>query len=291
LRKRPFPPEKTAVVLQQLTRSDETGRATLQVSAKHGDRVHYEEGDRTVTPASPVVQGGRLETDAMIVTFLAVDSTGVHDAGDPRRWENTVAVKYQLSYRDGSHRVTLKAVPDGTIRFTLDGSGARYGRVYDGEIVVPQTCDMLLAVADASGIWSEQLKVTIPKGEDEPEPVDIDPLQPAEWRLRLKCPDRRRSFEVLGILKRFDAEVGGAQINLSMPNSTEDWISLSFGQNVLRTAEFLETKAEELASNLGCQPQPDLGLNISRIKFATGRALVEAAKELGEVLKPGEVVQ
>jgi hypothetical protein len=291
LRKRPFPPEKTAVVLQQLNRSDDTGRVTLQVSAKHGDRVHYEEGNRTVTPGSTVVQGGRLETDAMIVTFLAVDSTGLHDTGEPRRWENMVAVKYQLSYRDGSHRVTLKAVPGGTIRFTLDGSGARYGRAYDGEIVVPQNCDMVLAIAEASGIWSEQLKVPIPRGEDESEPVDIDPLQPAEWRLRLKCPDRRRSFEVLGILKRFDAEIGGAQINLSMPNSTEDWISLSFGQNVLRTAEFLETRADELASNLGLQPQPDLDLNISRIKFPTGRALMETAKELGEVPRPGEVVQ
>jgi hypothetical protein len=291
LRKRPFPPEKTAVVLQQLNRSDDTGKATLQVSAKHGDRVHYEEDDRTVTPASPVVQGGRLETDAMVVTFLAIDSTGVHETGESRPWENTVAVKYQLSYRDGSHRVTLKAVPRGTIRFTVDGTGARYGRVYEGDIVVPQDCDILLAIAEASGIWSEQLRVPIPKGESESESVDIDPLQPAEWRPRLKCPDRRRSFEVLSILKRFGGEIGGAQINLSMPNSTEDWISLSFGQNVLRTAEFLETKAEELASNLSSQSQSDLDLNISRIKFATGRALVEAARELGEVPKPGEVVQ
>ena len=98
-------------------------------------------------------------------------------------------------------------------------------------------------------------------------------------------------FEVLGILKRFGGEIGGAQINLSMLNSTEDWISLSFGQNVLRTAEFLEAKAEELASNLGRQPQPDLDLNVSRIKFPTGQKLIEAAKELGEVPKPGEVIQ
>lgn len=291
LRKRPFPPEKTAIVLQQLARSEDTGRVGLQVSAKHGDRVHYEEGDRPVTIASPTVQNGRLDTEAMIATFLAVDSTGVHDTGDPRRWENTVTVKYQLNYRDGCQRVTLKAVPGGTIRFTLDGSNPRYGRVYDGEIPIPEDCDLLLAIAEASGIWSEQFRVAIPRSSGGREPLPIDPGRPAEWRCRLKFPDRRRSFEVLGILKRFGGEIGGAQIDVSMPGSSEEWISLGFGRNLLRTAEFLESKATELASDLGREDQPDLSLNISRIKFPTGRALGEAAKELGEEPQAGDVVQ
>ena len=82
-----------------------------------------------------------------------------------------------------------------------------------------------------------------------------------------------------------------APINVAKPYSTEDWISLSFGQNLLRPAEILEARASELTVDLGEEVQPDLDLNISRVKFPTGRALVEAAKELGVAPKPDEVVQ
>jgi hypothetical protein len=292
LRKRPFPPENTAVVLQQLARSDETGRATLQVTAKHGDRIHYEEGDRPVTIASPIVQNGRIETGAMKIAFLAVDSTGDHETGEPRYWQNTVTLKFQLNYRDGSHRVILKAVPSGTIRYSLDGSNPRQGQIYEGEIPVPEGWDKpLLAIAEASDIWSEQLSIPIPKGRGEGKSLDIDPSRSAEWRCQLKCPDRRRSFEVLAILKRFGGEIGGASINVTKPSSTEDWISLSFGKNLLRPAQILEERAAELAGDLSGEAQPDIDINISRIRFPTGRALVEAAKELGIAPQPGEVVQ
>ncbi len=292
LRKRPFPPEKTAIVLQQLTRSDDTGQVMLQVSAKHGDRVHYAEDGRPITSASPIVQNGRLETDALKVTFLAVNSTGVHETGDSRHWQNAITLKYQLNYRDGSQRVILKAVPSGTIRYSLDGSNARYGQIYEGEISVPEGWDKpVSAIAEASGIWSEAVPIAIPRGRGEDRPLQIDPQRPAKWRCRLKCPDRRRSFEVLTILKRFAGEIGGVQINVAKPNSTEDWISLGFGQNVLRSAEALEARTSELAVDLGEEVQPDLDINISRVKFPSGRALVEAAKELGLAPKPDEIVQ
>jgi hypothetical protein len=237
----------------------------LQISAKHGDRVHYEEDDAPITSASPTVQNGRLETAAMKLTFLAVDSTGLHETGDPRHWQNAVTLKYQLNYRDGSHQVTLKAIPSGTIRYSLDGSNPRYGQIYEGVIPVPEGWDKPLSViAEASGIWSEAQPIPIPRRGGEGEPLRVDPARPAEWRSRLKCQDRRRSFEVLAILKRFGGEIGGARINVAKPNSTEDWIDLSFGQNILRPAAALEARAAELAVELGDDVQPDLVFDISR---------------------------
>ncbi|MGD9617659.1 MAG: DUF499 domain-containing protein [Alphaproteobacteria bacterium] len=290
LRKRPFPPERTAVVLQQLVRSDETGQVTLQVSAKNGDRVHYEEDARPVTTASPVVQNGRLETDAMKITFLAVDSTGVHETGDSRSWQNTITLKYQVNYRDGAHRVTLKAIPRGTIRYSIDGSNPRYGEVYEEEIPIEEGWHKpIAAIAEAAGIWSDPVPIAIPRGGGRDKPLQIDQQRPAEWRCRLKGSDRRRSFEVLAILKRFAAEIGGAQIDVSKPDDTEDWISLSFGQSTLRTAEFIEARASELAAEF--REQPDLRIAISRLKFPSGRALIEAAKELGVDPQPDGIVQ
>jgi hypothetical protein len=146
-------------------------------------------------------------------------------------------------------------------------------------------------VAEASGIWSELLRVEIPRTASGDEEFAIDPNRPADWRHRLKCPDRRRTFEVLGILKRHGGELGGAHINAVLPNNSEKWINLGFGQDLLRTAEEIEALATELADKLGKDPQPDLDLNISWFRFATGQALTEAAKELGETLRPGEVKQ
>jgi hypothetical protein len=114
VRKGPFPPEKTSVLLRQVARDDDTGRVTLEVSARYGDRVHYETGGSLATVNSPVVQGGRLDTDEMRVSLLAVDSSGTHETGEPRQWANTVTLKYQRAYRDGAHRVTLRAAPRGT---------------------------------------------------------------------------------------------------------------------------------------------------------------------------------
>src|SRR5262249_10411832 len=87
---------------------------------------------------SPVVQNGRLQTTALKVSFLAVDSTGEHETGDPRPETNPITLKYDYAYRDGSRRVRLKAIPTGTIRYSFDGSNPRNGGVCDGsELVIP----------------------------------------------------------------------------------------------------------------------------------------------------------
>jgi hypothetical protein len=185
----------------------------------------------------------------------------------------------------------LKALPRGTIRYSLDGSNPRYGGIYDGEIQVPDGGGPLLAVAEASGIWSELLRVEIPREPEGGEELAVDPNRPADWRHRLKCPDRRRTFEVLAILKRLGGDLGGVHINAVLPNNSEKWINLGFGQDLLRTADEIEALATELAGKLGKDPQPDLDLNISWFRFATGQALTEAAKELGETLRPDEMKQ
>ena len=152
LRKGPFPKEKTSVLVSRIGRNDTTGRVVFQVSAKHGDRVYYEEDGSPATINSPVVQGGRLETTALKVSFLAIDSTGEHETGESREETNPITLKYDYAYRDGARRITLKAVPLGTIRYTLDGSNPRNGGVCDaGEVIVPDGHDLLLTVAEAQG--------------------------------------------------------------------------------------------------------------------------------------------
>ena len=52
---------------------------------RNADSVHYEEGGAPASINSPVVQNGRLETSALKVSFLAIDTTGLHEPGPRRR--------------------------------------------------------------------------------------------------------------------------------------------------------------------------------------------------------------
>jgi hypothetical protein len=295
LRKGPFPKEKTSPLVARLGRDEATGLVTFQVSAKHGDRVYYEEGGRPATINSPVVQNGRLQTTALKVSFLAVDSTGEHQTGDARAETNPITLKYDYAYREGSRRVMLKAIPTGTIRYSLDGSNPRNGGVCDsGEIMVPDGRDVLLAIAEAHGIWSEQLRVDVPRADAGAGGAGYKPdlQRPAEWRRRLATNDRGRAFKILECLKRHRATAGGADINVSLQGQSDDYIAMSFGPNVIRTAEQLESVALDLIGQLtGGDGAADVSLVIPAVQFASGTALVEAAKELGEPLKVDEVRQ
>ena len=296
LRRGPFPKEKTSVVVTRLGRNDSTGRVTFQVSARHGDRVHYEEGGSPATINSPRIQNGRLETTALKVSFLALDSTGEHEIGDPRAETNPITLRYDYAYRDSARRVALKATPKGTIRYTLDGSNPRNGGVCDtGEVVAQEGRDVLLAIAEAEGIWSEQLRVDVPKagaGADGGETFKPDLHRPAEWRRRLSTSDRGRAFKILECLKRHRGTTAGADVTVSLQSRSDEYIVMTFGPNVTRSAEELEQIAVDLVGQLtGNGGTADVSLLIASTRFDSGTALVEAAKELEEPLKSDEVRQ
>jgi hypothetical protein len=244
---------------------------------------------------APLVQNGRLATTALRVSFLAVDSTGEHEIGDPRQEINPITLKYDYAYRDGARRVSLKATPKGTIRYTLDGSNPRNGGVCDaGEVIVPEGRDVLLAIAEAENIWSEQLRVDVPKGGagDGEQAFRPDLHRPAEWRRRLTTSDRGRAFKVLECLKRHRGTTAGADVTVSLRGRSDNYIALTFGPNVMRGAEELERIAVDLIGQLTSDGvMADVSLVIHSTRFDSGTALVEAAKELEEPLKADEVRQ
>jgi hypothetical protein len=222
------------------------------------------------------------------VSFLAVDSTGQHETGEPRTETNPITLKYDYAYRDGGRRVTLRVAPRGTIRYTLDGSNPRNGGVCDdGEVIVPDGRDVLLAIAEAQGIWSDPLRVDVPVAARGGAEFQPDPHRPAQWSRRLASADRGRAFRILECLKRHRATIAGADITVSLQGRPDDYITMTFGPGIMRTSENLEARTSELVSELaGDAAVADVSLIIRNTAFASGTALVEAAKELNETLKP-----
>ena len=140
---------------------------------------------------------------------------------DPsQNWKNTIDVKYDHKYRDGAYRVSLKAVPEGAIRFSLDGSHPNNGALYNGEFSVPVGTAFVLAIAEHSGVVSEVVKVVLPTisdpGEKQYKPLDS---QKAEWTRKLSRTDRGASYKLLEALKRQAAKIGGANVNIALPGT------------------------------------------------------------------------
>jgi hypothetical protein len=296
VRRGPFPPEPTEVLVTERAPQDDQGRVVLSVTAKRGDSVHWEVGSTPPTAASAKVENGELATDEMRVTFIAVDSTGQVPTGNHFTWENRLRVKSETPYRDGTFRLRLKAVPErgSKLRYTFDGSDPKLGGgAYDGETPVPEGTRVILAVAENSGIYSRVERIDLPNapepgGEDGPA---IDPARPAQWSSRFMFSERRKAFTALECLKRLGGQLGGARLNVQVQGDSTRFMELTHGPAVFRKPDEIEALATDLETKLGAAEQPNLQLFAARLSFPTGRALTEASKELGIALDTGEITQ
>ncbi|MCX2728279.1 chitobiase/beta-hexosaminidase C-terminal domain-containing protein [Thermomicrobium sp. 4228-Ro] len=102
-------------------------------------------------------------------------------------WTNDLEVKYRF-YQQGEQRMCeLRAIPEGEIRYTLDGSSPeRSGIRYEGPFPVPSKTRTILAQAVADGLRSPVLQIDVPI---DPIGPTVDPRKPALWRRRHKLDD------------------------------------------------------------------------------------------------------
>lgn len=277
--KGPFPKEPTSVQVA-VDRDADTGVCRLQVTAKNGDCVHYEFGSSDPTTASPLVTAGGMETSAMRVRFLAIDSTGQHAPGPIHEWRNSVTLKGDFSYEAKTYSAVLKAAPPGSaIRFTTNGANPKNGGVYDGPVAVaPGTT--VLAVAESDGVWSEALTLVAPSGPETPDKGWLDLTRPATWSGFPKRMDRSATFDALARLVRHRAALHGATVRLrSTDADAERYADLRMGAKVRTTPVEIEALVAGLPEPL--QQGFDVELEVKRVAFPTGAAFLEFVKELG----------
>ena len=92
----------------------------LRLSPVHADTLYVEFGAEA-TPASMKLDGRDLEIADLKVSFLAVDSTGEHDTGEPVEWRNRITLKSR-EYVDAR-----SGVPEAGVRPGMVEAGARPG--------------------------------------------------------------------------------------------------------------------------------------------------------------------
>jgi hypothetical protein len=280
----PFPKPAASVQVQLLKRDEATGDALLRVRPLHGDRVYWSE-QGPPTPASEQLDVARdLSTKAARVWFLAVDSTGEHEAGEPFEWHNEITVKHRL-FQDGDlRRCELKAYPAGEIRFTTDGSNPELqGDIYSEPFPVPDGSRFIQAVAEAQGIRSLVAKFDVPK--DGQPPVTVDAKLVTLWLHRHVLDDTNAVFSWLELAQRHQAELGGVDLTVARGF---DWVQYTTSKSMLRAAEAVMEAASEMKELL---PEGNVNLNVEVLRFETGQGLLDFVAGLKTELAAGEVDQ
>lgn len=280
----PFPKPQTSVTFQQLARDSSTGEVILRVRPLHGDTIFYSE-DGVATTSSARLEGTDLKTQALRLSFLAVDSRGEHETGDPMTWENTIELRYQF-FQQGSQMVCeLKATPGGEIRYSVDGSSPETsGRTYTEPFSIPPGSRVILARASSSGVNSSPLRVDVPSKPEDDRPV-VDPQKATVFKRRLTRDSTGEAYQFLELASRHKARLGGVRLDVGKDGH---FVSLATDDRTFQDA----TNVRELARRLmEIVEGGNLTLETERLHFARGQELLDMVADLRTALKPGEIEQ
>ncbi len=287
--KGPFPKQETSVSIKELSRS-ENGTAWLRIEPLHGDTVHFETGNSDPTTASTkVADFQRFEAKHLRYRFLCVDSSGEHPTGAVVPWAGRVELRYSLS---PENRLELQASPKGDIRYTTDGTAPDSGATYEGPFTLPDSCRVVLAIADAEDIKSERLTIHVPRRTGKPggggTRFELDPNRPCRWKRQHKLDDTAAVWEWVEQLEK----TGGSAHTLTLTAENESGdqtvefngaVDSGYRGDALRQ---LCDRAQAMAGE-----QSGLRLKVLRVDFERGQGLLDWLQATGQTLSPAEVEQ
>jgi len=283
--KGPFPKPETQVKLQELSRDDETGTVKLRATPSNGDTVYVEVGGPATT-ASQRLSGRDYETNELEVSFLAVDSNGVHEAGDPQSWYNKITLKRRV-YDDGPNKMLeLRAAPPAAIKYSTDGSDPKLaGGAYDEPVVIPKGTRIVLAYAEKNGIASDVAQVTINWSKD-PERKPIDKAKPATWKPAdgFSYSTTRNAYGFITRLTKYGVEAAVTRIAVL----DAKWVELSLADDIVMDADRLKATVEHLRSLVDAG---EVNVDAAALRFPTGQALLDYVRDLAIELPHDDIEQ
>lgn len=284
----PPPPRTTGVLIQERARDEDTGALELKVTPVNGDMVYAEVGGEATT-ASHKVENGLFTTDEIEVSFLAVDSSGIHPTGSAETWKNRVTLKYRLyASGKGEKMLELKAAPnkDGKteIRYTTNGSDPKLGAgSYEAPVALKKGTHIVLAYAERDGVQSTLLQIPIDWNKSDGD-KPIDAQKPAVWHHRHEFHFTPESYEFIDRIMRHEANVSAVKISIT----GDRWAELTLHELIELTGIQLSEAVEAIRK----LPEfGQVGLEARAIHFPTGQRLMDWLNETKTDVKPGEVKQ
>ena len=278
-------PKKTEVVFIEEGSPDDTGSVRLKVEAINaGDnpKIYYEE-DGPVTLNSQILQDGVLQTNAIRVQFLAVDSTGKNEIGNPCEWKNSLVLRNRLN--EVNRTVELFVAPRGVIKYTLDGSTPRNGITYSRPIPIGKGKVTIYVFAECDGLETERTFQFAESGNDEVVIIREKPAQLYSASSPKRLDSTSKTFEGLKIAK--DSHLMFEMVTLTI-GSAPKVVHISMGEIKIE-AEFIEKTILHL--QILFSPEVSVIMQFKKVFADTGHDLEQFAKKLGIEIKQGEINQ
>lgn len=290
IEKGPFPAEKTSVNVTPLGTNRETGETSLALIPRNaGDSPRvYVAKTAAVTDQDEQVQDLEdYRTSEATLYFIAEDSTGKYEIGEPTRWTADLTVRHEIHKVADIRKVELRCTPPAEMRYTLDGTNAREGTIYAQPFPVPaKGCTILIAAK--AGEVDKSARIQIPSDGDDR--VIIDDKKPARLAdsKRVSIDTTDKAFAVIQRFKeRPDTLMRGVQIILG---DGENAVQIRFNEREL-TAAAIETAIRGMREALGEEQAAVQVLIRGGISFGDGFALKEFAEMAGIELASGDVIQ
>jgi hypothetical protein len=290
IEKGPFPAEKTSVNVTRLVTNRETGETSLSLTPRNaGDspRVYVAKTAAVFEQDTQVQDLEDYRTTEATLYFIAEDSTGKYQIGEPTRWTADLTVRHELHKVADTRKVELRCTPAAEMRYTLDGTNAKEGTVYAQPFPVPaKGCTILIAAK--AGEVEKSAKIQVPADGDDR--VIIDDNKPAQLAdsKRVSIDTTDKAFAMIQRFKeRPDTVMRGVQILLG---EGENAVQIRFNEREL-TAAAIETAIRGMRDALGEEQAAVQVLIRGGISFGDGFALKEFAEVAGVELTSGDVIQ
>ncbi|MDY6793589.1 MAG: DUF499 domain-containing protein [Thermodesulfobacteriota bacterium] len=259
----PFEKPSTDVRVDVIERDWKTGKTKINVEAVRGDTIYYAYSD-SVSENSPELKDEKLITDEMVISFLCVDSKGVHHTGNSLTWEQDIEIRRDWKQQGDKFKVELQAHPHNIkLFYTSDGSdpltnGASYE---DGFIADPLS--VIQAYGEKNEVKSEIVQFKLPEAHQTG--LKVDKNNPLTFKRKQNFSSTADSYQILGAIKNHNATVQKITVKA---NHGHQWIELATSD--------LQFKADELESILNfvkdnLLSKGEIELSFHRLKFSHGQ--------------------
>ncbi|MCF8025627.1 MAG: DUF499 domain-containing protein [Desulfobacteraceae bacterium] len=289
IEKGPFPKKKTTINVVEQSVDEKTDEIVLSLNPRNAGPspiVHYAPTPEVSEKDAVAEDLEAFRTQHPTLYFLTIDPTGEHETGEPVRWVARLKIRHQIHDHPDHRKVELQATPAAELRYTLDGTNPREGRIYDGPITVSDD-RVLLQVYASAGEATEQQGFTIPKkGQKRAEIDEARPAKLVNEKVRIDTTDK--VFDLISKFKDRDGVIfQGVTLNVG---EGEQAVQIRFNDRGVYPG-MLDKIISAMRENLG-EPSALVQVNIrDGASFGTGFDLKTFAELAGINLTPDKVEQ
>jgi len=287
LEKGPFPKEKTRVGVTEAAYDEATGTATLYVVGKNAGRRPrvYSSTNPNVSTSSTLLDDTTVRTTDMRRYFLAVDPDGDHETGEVFTWTNRLTLTFEPKPAGTGYEVALTAVPSGEIRWNIDATAPREGKVYQGPISLDGQTDVVIyAYAESNGVSvTKEFKVNRREG-DGPK---IDLERPARARRAVQLNTTDKVFAATAKAKEANVKFRGVLVTVGSGSRN---VSANFGSDVDVSADAIERLVKYARAELH-EDTAEVSVSWKSLDVDRAAELHELMALIGETLRAGEIEQ